>query len=493
MRRKMQAIILGILLSLGLVLTGQIDSYAAETVTIPTDSSVRDCLETSSDANMYKIVISKTGYTTISFTEEEPTADCGWGWDFTLYDANGNTLREYTGMKNGFTTAPLNYKAGTVLFLEVEANYTGSSPAGLYYKIGVTGVANGAWEQENNDTLAAATTLLSNTKRIGTLISSSDADYYAYTVDKKGYFTIDFTRDDPFADAGWGWDIDIYDTAGNLLDSYTGIETNFSTQKFNYKVGTKIYIKITANYSGSAPRDQIYYLQSTATAKSNWEIETRKTTSDSWKSRISGAAKLTGTKRYGSLWTSTDNDVYKLSVSKTGNVTLKFNPNNTEDNVGWGYDIFLYKKNGEKAKVFEYIKTATNQTFYAKKGTYYVVICASYTGSAPSKYDAYSIAATAKASSVPSMASKKVSFTTKKATVKWKKAKKVDGYELQVCKNKKFKKKYTSYFETEKTSYVLPYSVGRGTYYVRVRAYREAITGEKVYGKYTKVKKIKKK
>ena len=76
---------------------------------------------------------------------------------------------------------------------------------------------------------------------------------------------------------------------------------------------------------------------------------------------------------------------------------------------------------------------------------------------------------------------------------KWKKAKKVDGYELQVCKNKKFKKKYTSYFVTENTSYVLPYSVGRGTYYVRVRAYREAITGEKVYGKYTKVKKIKKK
>ncbi len=493
MKKKLFGTLAALMLAMVFVLTGEVSCYAAEMTNVTCGQEITDALETNDDVNYYSFVVDKTGYFTISFTKADPTEDTGWGWDVSLHDMDGNTLREYNGQKASFTMPKMNYKAGTKLYLKVCANWTSSSPKGDVYKIKVTSTADGSWEQEYNDTTATATTLLSNVKRIGTLISGDDTDYYAYTVDKSGYFTLDFTREDPTSEVGWGWSMYLYDTAGNLLYEYKQFKTNFSTQKFNFKPGTKIYIRICPNWSSNAPRDQVYYLKATAVAKGNWETETMKTSSDSWSSRIKNAQKLTKTKRYGSLWNSSDNDVYKLSVSKTGKVTLKFYPNNTEDNVGWGYDVEIYKKNGDKATSFTKLKTTTTKTFYAKKGTYYVVVSANWTSSAPSAYDAYSISATSKKASVPSMKSKKVSYTKSKSLVKWKKAKGVDGYEIQLCKNKKFKKKNTTVYTTEKTSYTLGWSVARGTYYVRVRAYMDTVTGDRLYGKYSKVKKITKK
>ena len=88
------------------------------------------------------------------------------------------------------------------------------------------------------------------------------------------------------------------------------------------------------------------------------------------------------------------------------------------------------------------------------------------------------------------MKSKKITYKSSSDTLKWKKVKSVDGYEIQLCKNKKFKKKATTVFTSEKTSYELPWNLDDGTYYVRIRAYKDTVTGDKVYGKFTKVKKI---
>ena len=91
------------------------------------------------------------------------------------------------------------------------------------------------------------------------------------------------------------------------------------------------------------------------------------------------------------------------------------------------------------------------------------------------------------------MQGKKVTYKSASDTLKWSKVKKIDGYEIQVCKNKKFKTKSTTVYTTENGSYVLPWSLSNGTYYVRIRAYKDSVSGEKIYGKFTKVKKIKKK
>ena len=64
------------------------------------------------------------------------------------------------------------------------------------------------------------------------------------------------------------------------------------------------------------------------------------------------------------------------------------------------------------------------------------------------------------------------------------------GYQLQYALSKKFKKKKS--IQTKKTKYIIKKLKKKKTYYIRVRAYK--MDGKKkVYGKWSKVKVVKRK
>ena len=76
------------------------------------------------------------------------------------------------------------------------------------------------------------------------------------------------------------------------------------------------------------------------------------------------------------------------------------------------------------------------------------------------------------------------------AIISWKKSKGAKGYQLQYALNKKFKKKKS--IQTKKTKYTIKKLKKKKTYYIRVRAYK--MNGKKkVYGKWSKVKAVKRK
>ncbi len=78
----------------------------------------------------------------------------------------------------------------------------------------------------------------------------------------------------------------------------------------------------------------------------------------------------------------------------------------------------------------------------------------------------------------------------KKISAKWEKVKGAKGYQVQYALNKKFKKKKS--IQTKKTKYTIKKLKKKKTYYIRVRAYK--MNGKKkVYGKWSKVKKVKRK
>ena len=78
----------------------------------------------------------------------------------------------------------------------------------------------------------------------------------------------------------------------------------------------------------------------------------------------------------------------------------------------------------------------------------------------------------------------------KKLIAKWKKVTGAKGYQLQYALNKKFKKKKS--VQTKKTKYTIKKLKKKKTYYIRVRAYK--MNGKKkVYGKWSKVKAVKRK
>ena len=93
---------------------------------------------------------------------------------------------------------------------------------------------------------------------------------------------------------------------------------------------------------------------------------------------------------------------------------------------------------------------------------------------------------------------KKVSLSSvkstakKKATVKWSKQSGVTGYEILLATNSKFSKgkKVVTVKGASAKSKTVTKLKSKKTYYVKVRSYK-TIDGKKVYGSYSKVKKVK--
>lgn len=77
-----------------------------------------------------------------------------------------------------------------------------------------------------------------------------------------------------------------------------------------------------------------------------------------------------------------------------------------------------------------------------------------------------------------------------KLQVRWKKGKQVSGYEIQICRNKKFKKSVNKLLvkKAQKVSKLVKVKAGK-TFYVRVRAYK-TINKKRYCGAYSKVRKI---
>ena len=88
---------------------------------------------------------------------------------------------------------------------------------------------------------------------------------------------------------------------------------------------------------------------------------------------------------------------------------------------------------------------------------------------------------------------KSVKNKRKALTVKWKKIKAVNGYEVLIARNKKFTKgkKIKIIKDSNKASVAFKNLKKKKTYFVKVRAYKVAKNGEKVYGDWSEVKKVK--
>lgn len=88
---------------------------------------------------------------------------------------------------------------------------------------------------------------------------------------------------------------------------------------------------------------------------------------------------------------------------------------------------------------------------------------------------------------------KSVKNKRKALTIKWKKIKAVNGYEVLIARNKKFTKgkKIKTIKDSNKASVAFKNLKKKKTYFVKVRAYKVAKNGKKVYGDWSEVKKVK--
>ena len=463
------------------------DDISTNTTLINGDEIYHGNLYYKNDVDYYEYTVSHDGYFNVNFSLADVTADTEDGWKVDLcYGETGTSFYSATLTSNA-TFPVFNFKQGTKLYIAVSARMSNYAPLCQEYLINVKTTKDISWEQEKNDVSADSTLINGNKIYHGNLYYKDDVDYYEYTVSHNGYFNINFSLADVTADTGDGWRMELYNGDSGKSIYSVNLQTSTALPVFNFQKGTKIYIAISARLRNYAPLWQEYSINIKTTNASDWEKETLIGEDASWSTRSKNATSISLGKKYcGNMCMESDNDLYKFSVDKTGYVTIKFDPDDVESNLGSGYAVKILTKSGKVASENR-VTAVTNIKTYLTKGTYYVEVSRNY--SAP-VLKTYFLSASHKAQ-MPA----KVSSIKKKGTkVSWKKVSDADGYEVCYAMNKNFKKaSKISLEKADSNSYELYGLQERKTYYVRVRAYKIAGADTKVYGGWSSTVKVKKK
>lgn len=244
--------------------TGTYSSYTKAEV-LKSDTVVYDTLSTSNNVHFYKYTAEKAGYFTVNLAQTSGKGK----WNFSVYDAdNGNQELETKPLASNYTSRIYNLRPGKSVYIKVERVKSMDITILDYqltqdyqYSLQVKTTESAQWEQEDNDTPAAATSLQNGTWINGSSYKASDVDWYEYTIPENGYFTYDFQGEGSSA----LWNLYLYDENMNELQKDTNTRT-VSSGKYVLPVGAKVYVKVTCYGVGNQ-----YKIRSNYYATEGWE------------------------------------------------------------------------------------------------------------------------------------------------------------------------------------------------------------------------------
>lgn len=235
---------------------------------------------------------------------------------------------------------------------------------------------NAEAEKESNNTAPTATAISVNTPVSGAISTSSDVDWYKFTVNESGYFYVEFNH--TLLDISrYYWAIRLYDSTGvNLLDGSTGYysvaaNANAETSVFGVSAGT-YYVKIERSSHSTEP----YSINVKFTPTDTWEVENN---NDKSKATEIGVNEEYG----GALSSSDDVDWYKFTVNDQGYFNVEF-LHELLSNSSTYWQITLYDSTGvyfidgsDDRFTVQGNKMLTTSNIGIKAGTYYIKIARS--------------------------------------------------------------------------------------------------------------------
>ena len=227
-----------------------------------------------------------------------------------------------------------------------------------------------AQESESNNSVDTATSISVNTNVSGNLASSSDVDWYKFTIGQDGYFNITFQHELIDTSRTY-WQIRLYDSTGvNFIDgnsSYFGVtgNSNRTTNTFGVKAGT-YYIKINDDYYSGVN----YTLNVKFVPASDWETENNNSKDNSNSIKVNSSFK-------GALSTDGDLDWYKFTVPSQCDLAITLNYASLESSRTY-WVIYLYDSTGVTKLLTLNCKgnvtSSTSEYVTVPSGTYYVRI-----------------------------------------------------------------------------------------------------------------------
>lgn len=403
-----------------------------------------------SDTDWYKFTLSSPAKVNVQFSFNRADADGDWYVYLYKYEGNGDySTLDYEDVyvyDGSYTVSSLGLPAGTY-FVKV---YGYNSACGRQYSITPKCSYVSNWETEFNDEYTSADPLSMGTTRYGVNPTSSDDDWYKFTLNSPASVSVAFTHTKASADGDWG--------------------------VYLYK------------YNGGGEYAQLAY-EDVCVSDGNYTFPTQGLSAGTYFVKVSGCNSACG-RQYGVTVNYSVGKPGKFRVSSRGSNSLKLAWNKPAGATGYQ----LQRKSGNSYKTLATVKgtSYTHKSLTAGAGYTYRVRAYRTVGG-KNYYSGWAYMTAYTKPATPNLTGLSATKSGHKIKATWKKVGgSASGYQIYWAKDKNFKKMVskTTVSGQKKTSYTGKNFTKGKRYYVKVRAYK-TVNGNKIYGAWSNVRNVK--
>lgn len=403
-----------------------------------------------SDTDWYKFTLSSPAKVNVQFSFNRADADGDWYVYLYKYEGNGDySTLDYEDVyvyDGSYTFSSLGLPAGTY-FVKV---YGYNSACGRQYSITPKCSYVSNWETEFNDEYTSADPLSMGTTRYGVNPTSSDDDWYKFTLNSPASVSVAFTHTKASADGDWG--------------------------VYLYK------------YNGGGEYAQLAY-EDVCVSDVNYTFPTQGLSAGTYFVKVSGCNSACG-RQYGVTVNYSVGKPGKFRVSSRGSNSLKLAWNKPAGATGYQ----LQRKSGNSYKTLATVKgtSYTHKSLSAGAGYTYRVRAYRTVGG-KNYYSGWAYMTAYTKLATPNLTGLSAIKSGHKIKATWKKVGgSASGYQIYWAKDKNFKKvvSKTTVSGQKKTSYTGKNFTKGKRYYVKVRAYK-TVKGNKIYGAWSNVRNVK--
>lgn len=403
-----------------------------------------------SDTDWYKFTLSSPAKVNVQFSFNRADADGDWYVYLYKYEGNGDySTLDYEDVyvyDGSYTFSSLGLPAGTY-FVKV---YGYNSACGRQYSITPKCSYVSNWETEFNDEYTSADPLSMGTTRYGVNPTSSDDDWYKFTLNSPASVSVAFTHTKASADGDWG--------------------------VYLYK------------YNGGGEYAQLAY-EDVCVSDGNYTFPTQGLSAGTYFVKVSGCNSACG-RQYGVTVNYSVGKPGKFRVSSRGSNSLKLAWNKPAGATGYQ----LQRKSGNSYKTLATVKgtSYTHKSLSAGAGYTYRVRAYRTVGG-KNYYSGWAYMTAYTKPATPNLTGLSAIKSGHKIKATWKKVGgSASGYQIYWAKDKNFKKvvSKTNVSGQKKTSYTGKNFTKGKRYYVKVRAYK-TVNGNKIYGAWSNVRNVK--
>lgn len=307
------------------------DSFSTAKV-ISTNTSYTDNLSTSSEQDYFKFTLSSSSMIAVNFNHTYIDSGSTY-WVVRMYDSSYQELLEFNVKGNSINSlsASTGLASGTYYVKIGNYNYDNRN-----YTFSLNATTSNYWEKELNDDYTHASYVSVNNKYSGSLMRSSDVDYYYFNTSNASKVSISFSHAIIESSSTY-WVIEVYTDELKIIEKYSvpGNKASITMPSIGLPSG-KYYIKIHDYYSSSID----YSFTVGYTANNYWEKELN----DDF---YSASLMSVNNEYHGSLGNESDKDYYKFSLSSNSKVNITFKHDSIDSSSTY-YELYIYDSSFEQ-------------------------------------------------------------------------------------------------------------------------------------------------